>query len=237
MKTNMKARGQTGIGLTAMLAGVIACAPAWAASPKAFPGQEVVLRSSHFSVRFETRDHVRLTELRCAATKRNYLCTADTARLFVVTTSAGQWDATSFELARVERGRGEVTFHLACPQPALEATLRAEATGTDEVRLRLQLRNAGPEPLNAKVAFPVLGGLQTGEDLVSTEYLFPLNGGCVGTTPAHLKTGYGNCFIQVMDIADAQGGLTLRVEDNQAQAKVFEFVKRLSKEQAPPRAF
>jgi hypothetical protein len=36
MNRNMKARAQTGIGLAAMLAGVIACVPASAASPKTF---------------------------------------------------------------------------------------------------------------------------------------------------------------------------------------------------------
>lgn len=175
------------------------------------------LRNGLIEARFETaQDRLRLASLRHLLDGTEMVRSPEDVWLFLVEVGEQRFaGARDFELTGIEPIDGGFRADLRL-DPALSAGL--SVTIDDEgLRMEMELENAGDEPVDFKLAFPVLQGLAISDDPGDDYYFFPWGGGIIADRPALLRGGYGDhqVLYQAMDLyAPAKGiGLFLRIDD------------------------
>jgi hypothetical protein len=105
----------------------------------------------------------------------------------------GEWSASETE--PIDAGWRFTTEHAGSHLRATVDCLPGAANG---LRMRLTLRNTGPEPTNATVRFPVVRGLRMGAP-ADTWYLFGRRGGIINHTPVSFREPLGEPHPLQMD--------------------------------------
>ncbi len=181
-------------------------------------GDAAVLSNGTIEARFDTGgERLTLTSLVHGMADTEMARSPEGASLFLVEVGEDRYAGSrDFRLEGVTETDGGFIADLRLDEPALQATLTV--TINDEgLRMAMELANAGEEPADFKLAFPVLQGLAISDDPADDYYFFPWGGGIIADRPALLRGGYGDhqVLYQVMDLyAPAKGaGLSLRIED------------------------
>lgn len=186
------------------------------------PGNEgdTLLRGLNIAADFTTgADRLRLTSLIHMHDGTQMLRSPEDAWLFLVEVDGKRYAGSrDFRLQGVTEIEDGFVADLRVDEPALVATLTVNLDRRGEgLRMAMELENAGEEPIDFKLAFPVLQGLALSEDPADDYYFFPWGGGVIADRPALLRGGYGDhqVIYQVMDLfAPAKGvGFYLRIDD------------------------
>jgi hypothetical protein len=182
---------------------------------------------------FTTTDGLKLAELNNSYTQDNNVKQPDDTRLFVITTEQGQIDAAIFQVADVTREEtaagSSVRFTLT--HPAWNAVLTIAVDDTEESHWTLTVTSKADQKVQAKLSFPVLGGLVIGDNIATNQVYHGLNGAFFYDNPVRIRgtAGYSFPLLDIYDISDMSrdGGIYLRLEDRTlGEQKCFEVHKR-----------
>ena len=159
----------------------------------------------------------------------------DSIDLFLIEVDGKRYSGSRdfrFKAIGMTKDGAEVLLEL--PAPALQARLTVRMA-TDGLRMGLSLTNAGPKPVDFKLAFPHLAGLAVSDKPTDDSYFFPWGGGIVAGVPALIRRGYGDhaALYQVMDVfSPARGaGLSVRTEDTDGRYRVMGLRKHIPGQQ------
>ena len=165
---------------------------------------------------FRTRPSLALTSLHAAEIDRNVLARPEQTHLFRIKVGDavyGCHDCRTLGLAPVGNG---FACTLALADTGLQAVFRT-SIDQNELRLGLEVVNAGEGTTRFHLAFPHLGGIELTPDAENDHYLFPWGGGVIADARASLRTSYGEntAWWQMIDLfaPSRGGGLYLRADD------------------------
>jgi len=176
-----------------------------------------VLENPHLRAEFSFRPAFELHTLHCAEIARNIIARPAAVDLFRVRIGEAVYGCRNSRLIQV-RPRGKTGFaaEFALGDSGVRCTLAVEV-GDTELRMALEVRNTGPEPVRFYTVFPHLAGLELSDNPERDYYLFPWGGGVIADLPAVLRTAYGenSCWWQMIDLFSPErgGGVYVRIDD------------------------
>ena len=179
-------------------------------------GDSATLDNGAVRAVFQLRPKLGLQSLHVAELDRNILVRPQKTHLFRIQAGEkayGCHDAVVTSIEPTEQGFAS-TLLLEEPRLRVAFTARIEAA---ELRLAMEVTNAGTSPTKFHVAFPHLAGLELSDDPARDYYLFPWGGGVIADVNTTLRTAYGEntCWWQMIDVFSPPrgGGLYLRSDD------------------------
>jgi hypothetical protein len=190
----------------------------------------VTLTGPALTCRFDTRDGLRMTSLHNAWIDREMIRDSRDCRIMLIDVDGERFGGEAFRCESVTplADRDGASIALRGPHD-LAAAFECWIDERSQVRLVLDVHNAGTEPIDFKVAFPSLAGLTLSDKPRDDYYLFPRGGGIIADTPAHLRRGYGDneAMWQMIDLFSPRrgGGLSIRIDDPDGWHKLIELRK------------
>ena len=186
---------------------------------------QILLENSGLRCRFTKANRLQLTSLYNEYTAGEMVTAPSQVCLFLVEVDGKRYAGSrDFRCAGVRTRANGFTADLTLDEPALRVTLTV-SIDEEGLRLGLSLANAGPTPVDFKLAFPHLAGLTVAGKPAEDYYFFPWGGGIIADTPAILRCGYGDheALYQVMDLFSPArgGGLYIRADDAEGWHKVL----------------
>lgn len=191
----------------------------------------VTLENATLRCRFATEPRLVLMSLYNEWTRSEAVRDPSLSSLFIVEIGGRLYAGSrDFACERVESTPGGFRALLTLEEHAVTAAL--EGTIDEEgLRLGLELRNESRRPLDLKAAFPHLAGLTLSGDGADDYYFYPLGGGIYASTPALIRTVYGDhqALYQVMDLYSPErgGGLYVRADDAEGWHKGLSLRKHI----------
>jgi hypothetical protein len=191
----------------------------------------LVLENKFLRASFGLKNTIQLQSLYHEYLQKNVLAHPEQAHLFLLEVDGKRFAAKDFTVRAVTplpKSRQGVSIDLFLPEHSLAATLRLEIDEND-LRMGLEVKNAGTAAKSWKTAFPQVGGIVLSPQEESDYYLYPYLGGLIADKAVHFRAAYGGytSWWQMVDLFSPQGGagLSLRVDDTQGEYKLINFRK------------
>jgi len=194
-------------------------------------GKEFTVTAGYTQAVFERSETLKLRSLRNLLTGTEMLRHPDVVPLFLLEVGAKRYAGSKdFKIASLKPGNTGFVCQLERQDPGLRAVLDVKATN-EGLRLGLNVINIGTQPVDFKLAFPVISGLAVSPKPADDYYFYPFGGGIIADVPAIIRHGYGDheAMYQVMDLfSPALGcGVSIRADDAEGWHKILALRKHL----------
>jgi len=175
-----------------------------------------VLENAGLRATFQTRPTLSLQSLHVAEIDRNVLAKPESTHLFRLKIGEKVYGCRDGAVREIKPIQNGFVAALDIARTGLRVTFTA-TVDERELRLGLEVANAGPESVTFYSSFPHLDGLVLSDESAEDYYLFPWFGGVIANVPASLRSAYGenSCWWQMIDLFSPPrgGGLYVRVDD------------------------
>ena len=179
-------------------------------------GDTATLENGALEAVFQLRPTLALESLHVAELDRNVLARPERSHLFRIRVGDKTYGCHDAKVISCESTGQGFRSTLLLEEPKLRVALAAEIEA-DELRLGLEVTNAGEASTRFHVAFPHLAGIELSDDPAGDYYLFPWGGGVIADVNTTLRTAYGEntCWWQMIDLFSPTrgGGVYLRSDD------------------------
>ena len=146
-------------------------------------------------------------------------------RLILLRVHEKNYDIRDAQVQEVAPRDGGFRASLLFPEISVKAELAVWGDPDGELRMSLEVRNAGWETTGIITYFPVLEDLQLSDKPEDDFYLFPHMGGLISQLPCRRRGIYGHSYtlFQLLDVFSPQngGGIYLRADDATGLYKNF----------------
>lgn len=195
----------------------------------ALSGSLLTLENSHYRLILSVKDGMLVRELLHKRIGTNVISSPSQSLFRLITNESdfAGFAPGKFELvnASIKKGKGGVStarITLSSAQREMLLTISATVDDSPELQLSATIKNISNKTQNIRFAFPVLEGVNVGNDLERNYYLYPYGGGLIDNKPVSLIGMYGAggisraLWLQLLDVYNERlnAGVYLRGNEN-----------------------